>query len=43
MKSKEDQMDTETAEAAFASLSLQNRTENEPKEIVKRKKKKKKK
>lgn len=43
MKSEDDHMDTETAETAFASLSLQNPVESETKEIVKRKKKKKKK
>ena len=33
-------MDTETTESALAMLSLQNKTENEPKDIIKRKKKK---
>ena len=36
-------MDTEIAQDAFASLSLQTKTENKPKEIIKKKKKKKKK
>jgi len=41
--SSDTKMETDSAESALAALSLQNRTVNEPKNIVKRKKKKSKK
>ena len=43
MPSADSKMETDSAESALAALSLQNRTVNEPKNIVKRKKKKSKK